>query len=996
MKELFKTAFRPFNRSLTTVVGGGIPGIPQLPFMSLGMNVAWINSWCGAWVFSNMMYHAATPVQERGSGAWTTEDGLIAASVATDGFKIVLANDGRDAPYGTYTILNPDGLKVKVGGWNAPAQGVGYNTSTQFEYVHTNSTGEALTLHIEGSLTANNGNLAIIIPNHLASWNSGDVWNKGFIDYYTDLKMPVLRLMDWTVASRNIESEWSHRTKPDAVTFRNWFAEGNSVPYEIMCDLAGRLGTDIWVCIPPRASSDYVQQMATLFNTHLPTGRKLWLEFANEIWNNGVPWGDGTVWVTHLDHTRRTAVYDPATTKFVLANHGIANATRISCFNSIENLKTSAAINWQFGNGCGIYVKVIDANSFEVYSEVGLTTKIVPHVETKNLLFIVESEAGKVSNMNEHFGEICIRNWDIFDAMMGMSKVHHLVSAMSYIPSTTSGRLAVPGVASRADGVAIAPYYDGTWFGSAVTCGSGTLTPKFWASNSYPVHMAIYPSGATPTANQVIAGTGAINKQLLNYSADSGAYTSGTTVSSLTNGTEYKVVFVYVDNVGSWMHSVNATPSATITTVYGYDSHANQGIRNRLNIVKSVGQVMDHVAAAGSIPVVCYEGGLHYHHSKPSQVGDWLNEYQESSTFADVTKRYLDEMSAAGAKLLCYYGDSLDTPFAISNGFHDIADLRYVTFKNKGGKAIKQIQPSFVGGLADSLLTQPTFPHSWLYVGDPTYDYTFISGNDNGNYTIVDGYLTIVNDVGINWGAPVLNTLKIVASNASFTRAFEVLFSTGDAWYEADATFAWNSITDADATQINPEIGSAMTLANGTGAVISDGMWQFDGATRYYSATATKAVISTANGPILWAAVMDATGVSSWYKTIWHHGAGNFMATYFGEPTKFYPRANVSGANVPVIYYADGAPTGKNVYWCLYDPATSLMHAGKNQVSNGSILHDFGPISLFTQALHIGGPSGSAQSLIKHGSMQIVSRAGLTMTDVLGIVAKMQNLHGIA
>lgn len=972
--------------------GGGGPGHAG---MKLGMNVAWINSWAGSWVFSNLMYHAAHPEKTAGTSNWTCDQGVIQVANKSDTFRFLLADHGDRLPAGEYTVLNPDGLKVHVGGWNAPGSG-GYSTATQFTINHPAISPSAFCLHLEGDLTANHGNLAVILPGHLESWSAGNVWNEQFLDFYRGIKQQVLRFMDWTWASQNIETEWSDRALPTGVTFRTPWADGACVPYELICDLAGRLKVDVWVCSPVRATADYIQQMASLFNSHLPDGRNIWLEHGNEVWNYGVPWGDGTSWVSRKDYTKRTAVADFAGQRFVLNNHGLVSGTRIVCHTTVENRRAKSVVSWQFSLGVGVYVKTLDANSFEVHESAALVNKVPVTAGTSNVLFSVDGEAGKSENINANFGSTCLRNWDIFDNIMGASRVVRLLAAQAANPTTTAVRLAVAGVSARASAVAIAPYYSGTWFGGAVLCANGQLTPRFWASDSYPVHMAVYPASSSPTAKEVVAGTGAINKQVLGYSAGSGDYTSGVAVQGLVNGTPYAVHFVYADNEGYWHLSVGASPTVAPTTVYAYDSYANQAMRNRLSIIKSVTEVATHKALAGSIPVLCYEGGLHFHHGSPEQMKAWISGYQESPTFGDVTRRYLTELASSGSAALCYYGDSLATTFSIANGFHDTSDVRYLEFKRRAGYAANLTQPAFNFGVIPSVVSEPEYPYSWHDLGEPGFSYEILSGNSDGNFTVVGSQLTLVAGTNINWGSPTLVTLKIRASTENFTRTFSVSFSTGNAWYEADATFAWDSKTDTDSAQINPVVGGVIPLVEGQGAAIVDGLWHMAASNRYYSATAVPVTVVSTK-PILWAAVLDRAGQTGYYKNIWRHGDGNFMSAYLSEGNRFEALSNTGGSGTPLLVFSPSIPTGPHVFWVYYDPIGGRIHAGVDQVENGSVAKDFGSSTVFKQRLGIGGASyGGMNSAMKHGSMQIMNRENLTITDALAIVAKMQAHHGIA
>ena len=88
--------------------------------------------------------------------------------------------------------------------------------------------------------------------------------------------------------------------------------------------------------------------------------------------------------------------------------------------------------------------------------------------------------------------------------------------------------------------------------------------------------------------------------------------------------------------------------------------------------------------------------------------------------------------------------------------------------------------------------------------------------------------------------------------------------------------------------------------------------------------------------------------------------------------------------------------TGKKAYWGFYDGVAKVFYSGVNQSSSASTARDMSAKS-FGRDVAIGGASASAaQSAMKHGSMQVVSRSGMTLANAKAIVAKMQTLHSIA
>lgn len=110
-----------------------------------------------------------------------------------------------------------------------------------------------------------------------------------------------LRFMDWGATNNSIEENWSDRKNPtfytmrpqtgdpDAVSgpaptpFQRRFSGG--VAYEYMIQLCNLLQVDMWLCIPHRATDDYILQLARLVRSSLDPQLKVYVEYSNEIWN---------------------------------------------------------------------------------------------------------------------------------------------------------------------------------------------------------------------------------------------------------------------------------------------------------------------------------------------------------------------------------------------------------------------------------------------------------------------------------------------------------------------------------------------------------------------------------------------------------------------------------------------------------------------------------------------------------------------------------------
>ena len=85
---------------------------------------------------------------------------------------------------------------------------------------------------------------------------------------------------------------WNHRAKINDAVWggndgRTSDEHHNGVPVEVMISLANTLQRDIWVNMPHVASNDYVKQYAKQVYADLDPKLKVYVEYSNEVWNNG-------------------------------------------------------------------------------------------------------------------------------------------------------------------------------------------------------------------------------------------------------------------------------------------------------------------------------------------------------------------------------------------------------------------------------------------------------------------------------------------------------------------------------------------------------------------------------------------------------------------------------------------------------------------------------------------------------------------------------------
>lgn len=73
---------------------------------------------------------------------------------------------------------------------------------------------------------------------------------------------------------------WAGSVRPG---FEPWDCQG--IPLAIICEFAQRSGADVWFNIPRGFTDSATASAAAFFRDNMPAGRKLYVEYDNEIWN---------------------------------------------------------------------------------------------------------------------------------------------------------------------------------------------------------------------------------------------------------------------------------------------------------------------------------------------------------------------------------------------------------------------------------------------------------------------------------------------------------------------------------------------------------------------------------------------------------------------------------------------------------------------------------------------------------------------------------------
>jgi len=772
-----------------------IQGIDTATYMSLGMNIGSITSYSTR-PFSNMMHCAHTNwTQVSGSGSWSWDKGEVTASVSTDRFSLKLfdGNGNLGWPSGDFTIRNPDGCKICIG-----TPGVGsFTTATSFTQTISPAGNNGVYLYVEGSLTNNNGPLEIIRTDHVTDYDAGNIFAAEFLDWMTALAPSTIRFMDWTNASGNIETDWTDRSLPTDITFRRSNASTLSVPYEVCFDLAERIGANPWICIPPRATDDYVTEYATLAASLLPTGKQLYSEIGNELWNFGSAWLKNRNWMRFLTFTKYTATANPGAGTFTLASHGWSDGQPLIGHMTRENYAAGVSPGSALANGdVTSYVEVVDANTFKLKTAVPPSGSYVSPVSGQvNNIFTKATESGKTDDNNGNYGRRSLEMWDILDAELGAANVYHVVGSQAAVSSVTSSRM-VTGMSARADGVAVAPYFNGSYWAGQVQISSGTLTPSVWASaDGYTFTAAVYAAGSTPSIYEVMNGTGTgyvghtVGTTYTVAAFWRGVSAGLSAISGLSNGTTYKVFFVRSSSGVNLMNSVDAVCSATPSSVFTWDTDANQMLRMMDNIRYVRGTNTAHSAVSQGVPIICYEMGQDFNPTHIiDDVATLADTWQQTPESGQAIKTCLGIISGAGIGEGCYFSAAGPGSFSLGIEYTSTTDERYVAYTSLAGRsrvydsylAISDITP------ADISADPGSFPQTVATFDDASLTYVIYSGNDRGNYDISGNTLRLINDNNVDWVNGRTTALSVYAYNDHDIDGFTVNHTLG-LWYLPNA-----------------------------------------------------------------------------------------------------------------------------------------------------------------------------------------------------------------
>lgn len=267
----------------------------------LGVNIMYTNDWDPTQIFADAMKHArhfGTPGAPYDEGAAVDAHGWPTG----DAGAVVLV----DIPSmgGTYNLTFTGQATAAVTANHDPSTAV---RNARYDAATNRTTAEVVVGPAESNLylvfrgqAGGVKDVRLMRPGH----GPDEIFNQQFLARIA--RFQVLRFMDYSTTNGNAQANWADRLLPANATQQqrpDGVDVGSSWEYVVL--LANQTGKDVWINVPHLASDDYVTKLAQLFRygsdgvnpytseranpiyPPLDPGRKVYVEYSNELWNGG-------------------------------------------------------------------------------------------------------------------------------------------------------------------------------------------------------------------------------------------------------------------------------------------------------------------------------------------------------------------------------------------------------------------------------------------------------------------------------------------------------------------------------------------------------------------------------------------------------------------------------------------------------------------------------------------------------------------------------------
>jgi chitodextrinase len=223
-----------------------------------------------------------------GFGSFTFSDDFSSAPISSTPGRIVI------------NVANPTsaGTIVRI---TSTGSGLNYAKNFRLVYSPDSTAGPG-----GGTAVGTNG-----VGTNEALLNNGEIFNPTFISRISPFR--TLRFVEWMTYNQNFQKNWTDRhlpswqfyaDSPTNATINNnspnpdFGGMNDGVPAEVMFALCNEVNADCWFNMPALATDDYVTQFASLAHSTLHSNLKVYVEYANELWNQALGPASGSMTLT--------------------------------------------------------------------------------------------------------------------------------------------------------------------------------------------------------------------------------------------------------------------------------------------------------------------------------------------------------------------------------------------------------------------------------------------------------------------------------------------------------------------------------------------------------------------------------------------------------------------------------------------------------------------------------------------------------------------------
>ncbi len=274
-------------------VGSATPIPPPPAANALGMNVGAVTDTETNRAFADAMKTSRIP--------WTTIDFTANAVADPNGWPLqdaaIRVWSGRPRMDGVYALSFSGQAIVQTSlGTLSPVTYSPSSNTTSATLTISDSSPQDLTLTFTStrllpSSAANTGVSAVKLMRPLSE-GSGSNYPTS-TTFTTDFKSSLapfstLRFADWLASNGNPQQHWTDRVTPTSASqtvLAGSTSQLKGAAYEYAFQLCSETNEDCWINIPAGADDDYVQHVAQLAQTALPSNLHLYVEYSNEVWN---------------------------------------------------------------------------------------------------------------------------------------------------------------------------------------------------------------------------------------------------------------------------------------------------------------------------------------------------------------------------------------------------------------------------------------------------------------------------------------------------------------------------------------------------------------------------------------------------------------------------------------------------------------------------------------------------------------------------------------